>query len=122
MNSLDKLLPLVLLGLIGSGFVGFVAVAVKRAVRARARGRRVVEKPNSHYTAPVTRDVITRHRWHEIELNRVHEINRGEILRLLAKVEVAGVATLGPKERAFMDSMAELEPPREFALAPSPEI
>ena len=109
MTSLDNL-PLLLLGLIGCGVIAITAVALKRAVRARARARRVVEKPNSHHTAPATRDVITRHRWADIELDRVHEINRGEILRLLAKVEVSGVATLRPNERAFMDRMCELAP------------
>ena len=109
MTSVNEL-PFLLLGLIGSGVVVIIAVALKRAVRARARARRVVEKPNSHYTAPVTRDAITRHRWHEIELDRVHEINRGEILRLLTKVDGSGVATLRPTERAFMDRMAELAP------------
>jgi hypothetical protein len=78
-----------------------------RLLRARRRAsRRIVERPNSHYTAPLVRDRETRHRWHDIALDRVHEINRDEVRRLLAKVEAAGVASLRPTEHTFLDGVA----------------
>ena len=71
-----------------------------------------MEKPNSHYTAPLARDIQIRHRWHDIALERVHEINRGEVVRLLAKADAVGVETLRASERAFLDQMARITPGR----------
>ncbi|MFW6039893.1 MAG: hypothetical protein ACOC9N_02320 [Gemmatimonadota bacterium] len=100
------LLPLALLALLAAAIA---AVAIARRVRARRRARRrVVEKPNSHYTPRIVRENEARHRWRDIALDRMHEINREEVERLLAKVEAAGVAVLTPKEREFLDYMAEL--------------
>lgn len=95
------------------GVAAFVALLVVlpvvRAIRRRRRSiRRVVEKPNSHYTPALARDSIDRHRWHDMALDRVHEINREEVLRLLAKVEAQSMAALDRRERAFLDRIAEL--------------
>ena len=80
-----------------------------RAVRARSKARRrVVEKPNSHYTAEIVRERETKNRWREIVLERVHEINRGEVKRLLAKVDALGPDALRPAERVFLDRMVEI--------------
>ena len=86
-----------------------VAVTALRLVRAwgRASGR-VVEKPNSHYTSRLARDSETRHHWSNIALERLHEVNRVEVVRLLAQVEATSVDALRPNERAFLDRMAEL--------------
>lgn len=85
------------------------ALAVARDVRARRKARRrVVESPNSHYTSQLVRQSETRNRWHTIDLDRVHEINRGEVVRLLAKAEATSVEALRPNERAFLDHMADL--------------
>lgn len=100
--QLVLLVPLVLLTL-------GVAGAVLRRVRARRRAkRRVVEKPNSHYTSHLVRNVQSRHRWHDMRLDQIHEINREEVVRLLARVEAAGVDVLSEREREFLDYMAEL--------------
>lgn len=106
-----------------------VAIPLIRFARARARARRrVLEKPNSHYTAPLVRDSETRHRWHGIDLGRVHEINRGEVVRLLAKVDASGVEVLRPNERQFLDHMTELAgtkrpaEPREAGNQGLPEL
>lgn len=107
----------------------FATIAVVRAVRARRRARnRVVERPNSHYTSQLVRERETRHRWHGIDLDRIHEINREEVARLLAKVEAVGVHALRDDERTFLDYMAELtgtkpaETPRQEGGGVAPEL
>jgi hypothetical protein len=112
MKSLDILLFL-LLGLVSFAAVLGLTVALLRGARARRRARRrVVEKPNSHYTAPLARNIQIRHRWHDIALDRVHEINRGEVVRLLAKADAVGVEALRASERTFLDQMAKIAPGR----------
>lgn len=97
------------LGLMVLVIAGFATAAVVRAVRVRRRSsRRVVERPNSHYTSPIVRENEARHRWQNMALDRIHEINREEVVRLLAKVEATSVEALHPRERAFLDRMAEL--------------
>jgi hypothetical protein len=100
--------------------VGAVALtpALVRAVRARNRARRrVVEKPNSHYTPELVRRRDTENRWRDITLDRIHEINRVEVRRLLDKVEALGADALRPAERVFMERMAEIAglPPLDSA-------
>lgn len=117
------LLPLGMLAVVaGTALV----IALARSVRARRRARRrVVEKPNSHYASQLARAVETRHRWHGIDLSRIHEINRGEVERLLAKVEALGVDSLRPNERVFLDHMAKLAgtvPPPPEPREKSPPI
>jgi hypothetical protein len=88
---------------------GIVRALVLRA--ARRRRPRQVEKPNSHYTPKLVLDRDARYRWHHIPLDRVHEINRDEVRRLLNKVEALGVDGLTMRERSFLERMAELYPP-----------
>lgn len=127
MTALDSLLYL-LLGVAGLAAVIALVVVRARAARARRRAtRRVVEEPNSHYTSHLARDVQAKHRWEGIALERVHEINRGEVVRLLARVEASGTEALRPNERAFLDQIAEIAPgpppprPREPS-APLPHL
>lgn len=103
--------PVMLLGLLA--FVATVALLMARvrAARRRKRGKgRIVEKPNSHYTSQLVQDTQTRHRWHEIALERVHEVNRAEVVRLLARADATGVEALRPSEREFMDQMVRIAP------------
>jgi hypothetical protein len=103
-------LPLVLPTLVALVALTGVAVVVVRHGRALRRARRrVVEKPNSHYTSELVRAAEIRHRWHDIDLSRVHEINREEIVRLLARVDALGIESLQPRERSFMEYMAGLD-------------
>ena len=84
-------------------------ITAARVTRSRRRAkRRVVEKPNSHYTSQLARDSESRHRWTNIALDRMHEVNRAEVVRLIAKVEATSVDALRANERAFLDRMAEL--------------
>ncbi|MGH7445977.1 MAG: hypothetical protein ACRELT_00355 [Longimicrobiales bacterium] len=92
------------------------AVALRTVMRARRRARRrVIEQPNSHYTSQLVRNGETRHRWQNIDLDRIHEINRGEVVRLLGKVDVSGVESLRETERVFLDQVANVA-----AMKPAP--
>ncbi|HBZ69318.1 MAG TPA: hypothetical protein DEP35_06090, partial [Deltaproteobacteria bacterium] len=42
-------------------------------------------------------------RWRRVPLDTLHPVNREEYERVMAKVELAGVASLTPDERAFLD-------------------
>ena len=93
----------------------FATIALRRAIRARNLARRTVEQPNSHYTSPVVRNGETRHRWQNIDLDNIHEVNRGEVKRLLARVEASGVESLRENERVFLDQF-----PTKAASKPAP--
>ncbi|HUG39481.1 MAG TPA: hypothetical protein VMM12_03295 [Longimicrobiales bacterium] len=120
---MDALIPVsfVPLGLLMLVAAVLVAIPLLRFARARGRARRRVrEQPNSHYTAPLVRDSETRSRWHGMALERVHEINRAEVVRLLAKVDASGVEVLRPSERTFLDHMTQLAGTRAPAERPEP--
>jgi hypothetical protein len=91
-----------------------VAVMVHRATRrmmaARTTKQRTVELPNSHYVAAVTRERDQVARWKHMDLDRVHEINRGEVERLLAKAEALGFDSLRDTEKLFLDNLADVWP------------
>jgi membrane associated rhomboid family serine protease len=44
-------------------------------------------------------------RWRQIRREQIHEVNRDELDRLMAKIEEEGVASLAVEERAFLDRM-----------------
>jgi len=126
MRAFDPIF-LLSLGMLAIVFGAALGVAIARGVRARRRAkRRVVEMPNSYYASQLARAVETRHRWQGIDLDRLHEINREEVVRLLAKVEALGVDALRSDERIFLDNMARIagtappppEPPREQDAPP----
>jgi hypothetical protein len=73
----------------------------------RANRQRRVEAPNSEHKSRSVVDVEARERWEALELGRLHEVNREEIEKLLAKVRATGVRSLSGGERAFLDRMAE---------------
>lgn len=89
--------------------MALAAAAFGRALELRRRRRhRTVEKPNSHHTWERVREIETRERWHDIPLERIHEVNRDEVVRLLTKISTWGSDTLRPQERRFLDQMAEI--------------
>ena len=82
--------------------------------------RRVVERPNSFYASKAVHNQEDEEWWRRIELERLHELNREYVERLLRQIEGAGVGTLTKEERAFMERMADLEaPPRPGARPPT---
>ncbi|MGE0158438.1 MAG: hypothetical protein AB7T31_03445 [Gemmatimonadales bacterium] len=99
---MDWVLPL-MSGLL----VGATGLALWRASRRRrlATAARRVEAPNSHYSSRGVRDREDRERWGRIDLAHLHPLNRDEVRRLLAVVDVDGIAALSTKERVFLDNM-----------------
>ena len=100
------------------GSVSIRAWWIERKKRIVAE-QRVVERPNSFYGSKAVHKQEDEEWWRRIELNRLHELNREYVERLLRQIEGAGVGALTKDERAFMERMANLEaPPRPGARPP----
>jgi hypothetical protein len=97
---------LVPLGVLTLVAMVLLVAAVTRVVMARQRAaRRIVEKPNSEYTWERVREKEHASRWATIDLDGLHEINREEVRRLLARVQASGPESLRQPERLFLDSL-----------------
>jgi len=70
--------------------------------------RRRVELPNSHYASQLVRDQLDRDRWGDLNLLRLHEVNREEVERLLGLVDALGADSLSSPERVFLDHLTTL--------------
>ncbi len=68
--------------------------------------RREFQKKVNEIPSSQVSDRAALKRWQGIDLGSLHEINRDEVELLLKKVEVLGVRSLSPEERAFLDRMA----------------
>jgi membrane associated rhomboid family serine protease len=55
---------------------------------------------------PLTRDKVSLARWKGISVDALHELNRGEVERLIAKAERLGASSLTPPERDFLNRMS----------------
>jgi membrane associated rhomboid family serine protease len=86
------------------GFVGGYVFLRLRGGRERRRVLRAA-RPSvvERYAAELRIDTS---RWETIRREALHEINRAEVDRILAKMRASGAASLTPDERAFMDRMA----------------
>jgi membrane associated rhomboid family serine protease len=82
------------------GFLGgFLCLkALERSARAAQMARNVVLTATSHGDVE---------RWKKIPRERLHEVNRAELDRLLEKIEKSGVASLSQGEREFLDRFSE---------------
>jgi len=87
-----------------AGGVG-LRVWYTRGRRRRAESRRRVEAPNSHHSSQAVRNREDRERWGRIDVAGLHPLNREEVARLLAQVDAHGIASLGRKDRLFLDNM-----------------
>ena len=99
-------LPASILGLI-------VGATVARFFYIRWREKKVaenrrVERPNSHYDAKGVKDQRDHERWKDMNLDRLHEVNREYAEELLDRVRALGVDHLRPDERNFLDRMTEM--------------
>ncbi len=84
-----------------------VSILYRRAKKA-GKARRV-EGPNSQFRSPYVLDLEARERWEAMDLDRLHEVNREEVVRMLGKVRAGGVRDLTPAERDFLDRMADAQ-------------
>ncbi len=79
---------------------------------------RVVERPNSFYASKAVHNQEDEEWWRRIELERLHELNREYVERLLRQIDTAGVGTLTKDERAFMERMAKIDAPPRLGVRP----
>ena len=100
---MDWMMPLVSGVLVG--MTGVALLLASRKKRRLAMAARRVEAPNSHYSSRGVREREDRERWGRIDLSRLHPLNRDEVRRLLAVVDVDGAAALSTKDRIFLDNM-----------------
>ena len=47
-------------------------------------------------------------RWSRIQRDRLHEVNRAELDRIMEKIKVSGVESLTPEERVFLDRFSSV--------------
>jgi hypothetical protein len=111
-------LPTLILAVVLGGFG--LRKALARRKQKLILARRVVERPNSFYASKGVRDQEDEEWWRRIGLDRLHEVNREYVERLLRQIEGAGVDTLNRDERAFMERMANLEAPPRQGVRPDP--
>jgi hypothetical protein len=95
--------------LLGLNFTALVVVWVLYRRARKAQKRRRVEAPNSQYKSRYVLDLESRDRWERIDLARMHEVNREEVEKVLAKLKATSVRALTSQERAFLDRMVEAE-------------
>jgi|SRR5690606_36919916 len=100
---------LIPLGIVMMAALAGAVIAVGRALLAPRRARRrVVEKPNSYYSAPVVEQIATRERWDNIALDRLHPVNREEVERLLSRMRADRHYQPAPRDREFLERMARI--------------
>jgi hypothetical protein len=106
--------------------INAIALAVVWMLYRRARKagrRRRVEAPNSQYKSRYVVDLEAKECWERLDLDHLHEVNREEVVKILAKLRATSVRALTTQERAFLDRMVEAErrsrrlggPPRDKA-------
>lgn len=89
------------------GFAGAWIYLKLRARRAGAFRRKAApEKEQSTLDRLAGRAGRDEKRWDEIDVSRLHEINRHEVERIREKMRTQGNGSLTPDERAFMNRMA----------------
>lgn len=87
------------------GGLAFGFAYIKWAEHRKGAGVRQFQK-SMRPSSSSSIGAIARARWKGIEVTGLHEINRDEVVRLLAKVEKEGAGALTQSEREFLDRMA----------------
>ncbi len=95
--------------LLAVNVAALVAVTVLYRRAKKAQRQRRVEAPNSQYKSQYVEDLEAKQRWESLDLSLLHEVNREEFEKTLAKVRATSVRALHPQERAFLDRMVEAE-------------
>jgi len=60
-------------------------------------------------TAPPPAAIRRVEGWREIDMSTVHEVNRGEVTRIVDKIASEGVTSLTPQERTFLSSFVPMD-------------
>jgi len=91
-------------------FLGVIGARIwyRKWRRARVAARRVLEKPNSHYSSAIVKNQVDRERWGTVNLDLIHPVNREEVERLLAVADIQGPDALSNRERLFLENMTRL--------------
>jgi len=92
---------------------------IKRRSSVRAANR-ILERPNSYYSSKGVRDQEDAEWYDSIDLDKLHEVNRDEIERLIAQIKGAGIDSLRPSDRAFLERIADLDAPERKGDRPLP--
>jgi membrane associated rhomboid family serine protease len=85
---------------------GLVAGWLFLRIWERQRQRRVVKQPARPRKVSIVVDLESLERWKSIPRERLHEINREEVEKLLRKAHRLGARALTADERAFLDRMS----------------
>ena len=90
------------------GGLAFAFVFIKWWESRKGAAKRAFDKKLHPEASPtgIMGDRLAITRWKGIVLDTLHELNREEVVRLLAKVEAEGVGNLRPSERQFLDRMS----------------
>ena len=93
------------------GGLAFAFVFIKWWEWRKGAAKRAFDKKLHPEASPtgIMGDRLATARWKGIVLDSLHELNRGEVVRLLAKVESEGVGNLRPSERQFLDRMSAVD-------------
>ena len=85
---------------------GLVAGWIFLRAWERRRQRRVVKQPARPRKVSIVVDLEALERWKSIPRDRLHEINREEVDKLLRKAHRSGARSLTNDERDFLDRMS----------------
>ncbi len=86
---------------------GLVAGWLFLRIWERQRQRRVVKQPARPRKVSIVVDLESLERWKSIPRERLHEINREEVDKLVRKANQSGARSLTTDEREFLDRMSE---------------
>ncbi|MFV2007966.1 MAG: hypothetical protein ACC667_10985 [Longimicrobiales bacterium] len=92
---------------------------IKRRTSIQAANR-ILERPNSYYSSRDVRDQEDTEWYDSIQLDKLHEVNRDEVERLLVQINGAGIDSLRPSDRAFLERIADLDAPERMGERPMP--
>jgi membrane associated rhomboid family serine protease len=83
------------------GFVG--GFLFLKWIEMRSPSRQFKKKAYAHVAPNPAKDPGHLRRWQEVDREQLHEVNRAEFDRLMAKIEGSGMNSLTLDERAFLD-------------------
>lgn len=102
-------MTILLVILLGANLAALAVMTARYRRGGRVRRARVAADGCPPAKAPYVLDLEARRRWEAVDLALLHEVNREEYLRVLAKAKVRTPRALTDSERAFLDRMAEAE-------------